>query len=78
VQDTGLAVQMRVHLREDPEDGVPRHWAHRERRAAPLSRRGAAAGWEVPSVYPGDGGAPRAEARVRGGDARHRDRATLR
>jgi hypothetical protein len=33
-------------------------WAHR----APLSRRTAAAGWEVlvPCVYPGDGGAPRA------------------
>jgi hypothetical protein len=37
-------------------------WAHIERRgAAPLSRRTAAAGWEVPPVYPGDGGAPRAE-----------------
>jgi hypothetical protein len=80
VQDAGLAMQMKVHLREDPEGGVPRHalgaW-RAARSAAHCNRRG---GWVggTPCV-PGDsdGGAPRAEARVRGGDARHTDRATV-
>ncbi len=43
MQDAGLAVQMRVHLREDPEGGVPRHalgaWSGAQRRSAAAQRR---------------------------------------
>jgi hypothetical protein len=70
VQDAGLAVQMRVHLRlgEDPEGGAGRMESGAQRRSAAAPRR---LGGRYP-VYPGDGGAPRAdsEACVRGGDAR--------
>ena len=62
VQPGRGALQKKVHIREDPEGGVPRHarsaCSGAKRRC---SRREAAAGRVVPRVHLGDGGAPRAE-----------------
>jgi hypothetical protein len=69
-QDAGLAVQMRVHLREDPEGGVPRHalgaWRAAHSAAQPPHR----GGWVGGTPCVGGWWSAAAEACVRGGDVR--------
>ncbi len=76
MQDAGLAVQMRVHLWEDPEGGVPRHalgaWSGvKEPSAAQPPHDG---GWVVGTlcVLGGWWSAARRGARARGGCTAHR------